>query len=285
MEKKEKKSGCNQRWQIEKNAGKCMDFPERISDSNLRAWRVLPVDTWRREQEEKRLLFRYTFDFQSMLVIRNPYERTPLSCLALFETGQECFVRYVVKGKTADCDFSYTTERIARKHFVPIMGLYASCENQLVMQLLDKNRKIIAARQMTIPMGEIPDKLTGMVQTVKKADDTAMPFVFVTGGINGATYAFDKNGDIRYYLSRTPRQYGIYPMPDGRFLFPEHSINRPTYINPHANVMHDMDLLGRVKETYYVAVPTGGLRADRYQIVVQYEREIYDTGKWFQIPK
>lgn len=225
---------------------------QRVTDTNLKSWMILPVDTWKREREEEKLLQRYDFSFESMLIIKNPFGRTPLSALILFHTGQKYIVRYTVKDKNEECAFSYMSKRAVHNQRIPVFGLYEKFENHVLIELLDEEGNTAMKREVIIRTGSLPEKFSGMVTPIRTSGDTAMPFVFVTGGINGVTYAFDKNGDIRYYLSRTPRQYGIYPMPDGRFLFPERNVNRPTYINPHANIVYDMDYLGRVRETYYV---------------------------------
>lgn len=227
-------------------------FKAYIAASNLAAWSVLPVDTWEREQKEREILKKYDFGFETMLIVRNPYGRTPLSALILFHTKEMCYAAYTVKGKTRDCDFDFVSEEMKRQHRIPLIGLYAEHGNRVEIRLLNERKETVARKQIVIPVGKIPEKFTDMVNPVQRAEDSAVPFMMVTGGINGSTYAYDQNGDIRYYLSRMPKQYGIYPMPDGRFLFPERNINRPTYINPHANVMYDMDLLGRVRETYYI---------------------------------
>lgn len=75
----------------------------------------------------------------------------------------------------------------------------------------------------------------------------------VTGGIKGYTYAFDRDGAVRWYLARLPRQYGVYLLDHGRFMYPERKINSPTYINPHSNVMYEMDFMGRVHEVFHVS--------------------------------
>lgn len=234
------------------DAGLRGDFPEHILKSNMRKWMVRPVDTWMREQELERLMDEYHFTFETMLVVSNPYGLTPLCAVVLFETETDCYVRYTVRGKVPSCDFTYTTERFVSRHRVPVFGLYAAGQNPVNMELLDADGKVLAERQFNVPGKKIPEKMVTMAESFHKNEDTAMPFVFITGGYYGSTYVFDHQGDIRYYLSRVPRQYGVYPMPDGRFLFTDRNINRPTYYNAHAVVLHDMDYLGRVRETYYV---------------------------------
>lgn len=230
----------------------CRTFPKRIRDTNLKAWNVRPVDTWKREQKLENVINQYPFHFDSMLIIRNPYGLTPLSALCLFDTEEDCYVRYKVQGRTPDSNFTYTTTHFESRHRVPVFGLYAACVNEVDVELLNRDGEVTARRRIQIPARNISGKFGQMVQPTVKNGDTAMPFVFVTGGYKSSTYAFDHNGDIRYVLSKTPRQYGVYALPDGRFLFPDKNVNRPTLNNPHAVVMHDMDYLGRVRETYYV---------------------------------
>ncbi len=227
-----------------------------VKATNLEPWLIQPLDTKYREEMIRELQKKYGFYFDSMLIIRNPYEKTPLCALLVFETEQECLVRVTVKGKEKACQFPYTTERPAKFHRVPVIGLYPGWENKVRVELLDAEGQRIRKKNVTIPTVNLPEIVDGVVKAAESSVDTAMPFTFVTGGIRGSTYAFDRCGEIRYYMSRQPRQYGVYPQEDGRFLFPEKYINEPTYINPHANVMFDMDVLGRVRETYYVE---GGL--------------------------
>ena len=228
-------------------------FPEQITQTSLKRGRNLPVDTWMREQELMRVRDRFLFCFDTMLIVRDPYELTPLSCLLLFCTEQPCLVRYTVQGKSPECNFTYKTGRYETKHRVPVFGLYASFENEVDLELLDKSGGVIAQRRIRIPVRRVLDNVGHKVDPVVRRGNTAMPFVFVTGGYKSRTYAFDRNGDIRYLLTKTPRQYGVYPMINGRFLFSDREINRPTFNNPHAIIMYDMDYMGRVKETYYVA--------------------------------
>lgn len=230
-------------------------FDERLScigKSNLQEWKTLPVDTMRREKTIDAVVERYGFTFETMLVIRNPYGRTPLSARLFFDTREACYVAYTVKGKTRECDFSYETKKRRQRHCIPVFGMYADTRNRVEIRLLNERRETVARKRLIIQTPPIPDKFDDMVSPILQDEPTTLPFIMVTGGINGSTYAFDKEGEIRYYLSRRPRQYGIYPMSDGGFLFPVREINQPTYINSHANVVHEMDLLGRVKETCYI---------------------------------
>lgn len=277
-----------------------------VKATNLEPWLIQPLDTKYREKMIRELQEKYRFSFDSMLIIRNPYEKAPLCALLVFETEQPCLVRVTVKGKEKGCQFTHTTEQPAKFHRVPVVGLYQGWENKVRVELLDAEGQRIRKKNVTIPTVRMPETVDGVVKATTSSVDTAMPFTFVTGGIGGNTYAFDRCGEIRYFMSRVPRQYGVYPQEDGRFLFPEKYINEPTYINPHANVMFDMDVLGRVRETYYVdgglhhwVVPVPGtdgrivlgagssMKVRMEDAIVRYNRdtgeieETYDLGDMF----
>lgn len=74
-------------------------FPQRIQNTNLKAWNVRPVDTWRREQQLEDMVKQYRFCYDAMLIVRNPYGLTPLAALCLFDTEEACYVRYTVRGR------------------------------------------------------------------------------------------------------------------------------------------------------------------------------------------
>lgn len=284
---------------------------------------------------------RYTFDFQSMLVIRNPYERTPLSCLALFETGQECLVRYVVKGKTAD--------------IMEVMLFDNHCMTKRKVSWFDEKEQSyvcfyrIDEKKMTVETVRIfscdlsPTRSNAWFEPEKRS-------VFAMAGAAGSTpdgedaliyeWNFDSGKEISCYKIKQGF-FKAYPFlvqdksleryldiadqyRKGRLESParyngeckgekrpgwmlgdqiqveylddliliraqDHKVQKVYFCGKEIWVKDFTDTFQKsrvfAEKTYYVAVPTGGLRADRYQIVVQYEGEIYDTGKWFQIPK
>ena len=72
----------------------------------------------------------------------------------------------------------------------------------------------------------------------------------INGGVKIHTCVFDIEGKIRYYLSRKPRGYGIFPLSDGHFFYMEQYISVPSYSNPQTEESYDMDYFGRVFRTY-----------------------------------
>lgn len=192
-------------------------------------------------------------DFENMYVIKNPYQYAPLNALALFKTNHLYKVRVTVKGKTADCDVSYTLKE-AKTHRVPILGLYADYENKIEIELLDslgKRRKIKEITLNTAP-------LKGKMPTVNITNDVSVRkyiygLTLVYGGDDGVyPYAFDRNGDIRFVFSMIPKTYGFQPISNGRFLFLNKNVTRLTCTNTASTQLFEVDQMGRVHKIYNV---------------------------------
>lgn len=75
--------------------------------------------------------------------------------------------------------------------------------------------------------------------------------LLVSGGHDITTCAFDAKGQIRFYLAKKGKAYGIYPMSGGRFIYTEKYVSIPSYFIPQGGKYYDMDYLGGVSKTYF----------------------------------
>lgn len=197
----------------------------------------------------------YTFD--SMLVIKNPYQYSPLCAMALFTTSMPYSVSVTVKGKTEDTDIKYTVPK-KKKHRVPIMGLYPDYENTIIMELINAKGKTVKQLQFLLT----PDKIKGKSKdiTVTKEISKAKyvyDLTLVYGGDDGIfPYAFDRNGDIRFCFSMVPKTYGFQPISEGKFLFLSKKITRMTCSNAASLQLFEVDQMGRFHKLYNVAKGT-----------------------------
>lgn len=218
--------------------------------TNIRQEYSLAVKTQSRDFVLESMLNSGEFTFDHMFVIRNPYGESPLTALALFVTEQSCQVRVTTKGKTKDTDYIVTLPA-TRKHRVPIFGLYPDCENQVVIELLDDCKHTLLSHTISIRTKGLPADLQKCIQVKKKAEDPAIPFVMINGGVDIHTCVFDKEGDIRFFLRRKSRGYGIFPLEKGHFFYMEKDMGTPSFSNPQTVQSHDMDYFGRVFKTYH----------------------------------
>ena len=224
-----------------------------IKKTNASTKKNLSWHSWKQEKTMEWLLNTFHFTFENMLIIQNPYGMVPLSSMLVFETDETCIVEYIVRGRTEERNFSYRTKTFSRKHMIPVLGLYAASKNVVDVTLYSDKMKRMEHRSLTIVTNTLPNRLQNIVSPDQKMRGQKHELMMVTGGIKGYTYAFDRDGAVRWYLARLPRQYGVYLLDHGRFMYPERKINSPTYINPHSNVMYEMDFMGRVHEVFHVS--------------------------------
>lgn len=240
--------------------------------TNMVTQTAFPVVSMARDKAIEELSQSGAYDFSDMLVIINPYAITPLTALALFDTQTSCKVRFTVKGKekkkkdgsvVVGDDISGEIPATTR-HRVPIFGLYPNTENNVLLELIGEDGECLDSRTFVLKTGLLPPGIRKMVKTVKRGKNGKAGLVFVYGGETPKPYAFDSRGDIRYYLSRRPRGYGLHPISGGRFIFADKNTLEPNYANPHTTQAYEMDLFGRTFAIYNIA---NGLHHDACEMV------------------
>lgn len=224
-----------------------------IKKTNVPEKRNLSLDSWKQEKAMEWLLDKFHFTFENMLIIHNPYGMAPLSSMLVFETDEKCIVEYIVRGRTEERSFSYRTRTLAGRHMIPVLGLYAAEKNIVDVTLYSEDMQKRGRRSVTIVTNPLPGRLLNIICPYEKMQGRTHELMLVTGGIKGYTYAFDADGAVRWHLASLPRQYGIYFCGGGHFMYPDRKLNSPTYINPHSNVMYEMDFMGRVHEVFHVS--------------------------------
>lgn len=232
-EEYEKKAGTKNAAGIE------TDIPEKRSQAEKS--RV-------QERGFDRLLKSGKYNEEHILVVINPYCQAPLTAILLFVTEQPCRIRTYLSDGTL---YSHVTE-YEKEHRIPIFGLRAGCCNEVTVQVLDMAGRIVRTNKLHLYTRELPDMLSHMVHVQKHTKDSASPLTFVYGGDAKYPYAFDENGEIRYYLNRNPKAYGLFPISQGRFLFLVKRFSAPSFANPHSVLCQEMDFFGRVIREYYV---------------------------------
>ena len=140
------------------------------------------------------------YSWEEPMVIQNPYQVSPLTAVIIFDTKEECAVRFTVKGKTEAADISGEVESAA-SHRIPVIGLYPAMENTVVLELLDKSGKVTDSQEITITTDELPDKLDDAVKPVKTSGESAFELTMVYGQRTTFPFAYDCMGDIRWYMS------------------------------------------------------------------------------------
>ena len=182
-----------------------------------------------------------------ILVIQNPYHISPLSAMLLFKAKNKCSVHVYLDDKKI---YDHWTEE-KEEHVIPVYGLLAGCSNKVHLEIWREGKRE-KEKQIFLVTAELLPEIKDAVKVDKKKKDSALPLTLVFGGNTVYPYAFDEKGEVRYFLRKQTRSYGLYPLSRGRFLLLADKILEPSLANPHSVLCYEMDFLGRVHREYVV---------------------------------
>ena len=192
------------------------------------------------------------YTFEEPLVINDPYQNAPLSGLILFTTEEECGIRVTVKGKTEAADVAGELQP-ARQHRVPVIGLYPGTENTVTLEKLGEDGSVTESKTLKIQTDALPDALKDVVQVKKASGDSAYNLTVVYGQMSNIPFAYDCNGDVRWYINRKVGASGLYMLSNGRMIMQDNTGYTPNLAKPHTTNLYELDCLGRYYRMYYLA--------------------------------
>ena len=192
----------------------------------------------------------YTFD--SPNVILNPYGNSPLTALVIFETDDEEEISVTIKGKDELSTYTHTFDE-GKIHYIPIYGLYAGRENEVIISNGDKENTL------KIKTDELPDDFVLPTKVTKDEDKLTNDLYFFSPSSKGYMCAYDVNGDVRWYLNETAI-WEVNRLKNGHLLVStERLVNTPYY----STGLYEMDMLGKVYREY--SLP-GGYHHDYFEM-------------------
>lgn len=223
----------------------------RNYSSNIEHQLKLPVDISRRKDTViENILNKKYYTFDNALFIINPFGCSPLSGLFIFNTEKPCKVKYTIKGKRGSDNYTNCDETWTNRHKVPVLGMYDGGITHITFYLIDKNNNEIQETTIRIKLPRTGPVLRNAI-SIKKYEKTPVPFLMATGGYSGTNYAFDSNGNIRWYLTTPVHPYGVHVLSNRHLLVPDKRMRRPNYGNAHSVIAYEMDFLGRIYRNIY----------------------------------
>lgn len=215
---------------------------------------VLSMVELQQKKEEEFKIEGYTIEKPN--IILNPYGNSPLTALVLFETENKVSPKVTIKGKDELSTFTHKFKENT-KHYLPIYGLYADYENEIVIEY-EENDKVVK-KSFTIQTDKLPENM--VLPTDVKADKKNLTndLYFYTPSSVGYTSAYDVNGDVRWYLNNYAL-WRIKRLENGHLLIStERLINNPYYMTG----LYEMDLLGKIYTEFSLE---GGYHHDYYEM-------------------
>ena len=195
------------------------------------------------------------YSFDDPMVIQDAFQNSPLTALALFMTEDAKAVRVRVRGKTTAADITYTTPA-QTAHRVPLIGLYPGMDNTVELALLDGDGEVTDVHTLSVQTSGLPDRMDGMVEPVTMSGESAYGLTMVYGQSCKQPFAYDCNGDIRWYLDQECGFYGLYNLSDGRFVLQDASSYTYSVSKPQSVMLYEMDYIGRTYKIYYLPYGT-----------------------------
>ena len=184
-------------------------------------------------------------------MIMDPYQISPLTGVAVFQTDEEYRVRVTVKGKTKEADITGVTVK-AKGHRVPIIGLYPKTENSVKLELLDDNDQTIKEMELKVQTDGLPEEMDDMVSVEKSSGESAYGLTIISGQGVYYPFAYDVNGDIRWYLNHRTSTYGVFQLSNGNYIMQDNYGYVSSVTKSFPAVLYEMDYLGRAVQMYLV---------------------------------
>ena len=135
------------------------------------------------------------YTIQNPLVVYNAYLINPLSAVVCFETEEEVAVTVTVLGKTPQGNMGHTFPK-AKKHVLPIVGLYSDYQNKVEIRAYRGESNVITI--------DVPDVFDG--KKVIYSMDTTPEYlqdnvILVSPAGEDLAVAFDYAGDARWHMN------------------------------------------------------------------------------------
>lgn len=226
-----------------------MSANTRVTDCNINYIPDMHMKTAARENVIKKLCGHGGYSADKCLIVMNPYGYVPLSAAAIFSTEKPLKSKMWVD---APGDTKIVGELPPSvNHRIPIIGLFPDSRNYVTIELYD-NEIMVKRIRFVLETGELPEDMRGMVKIEADNGEPASPFYYVSGVDTWYPYVFDRNGKIRYYITKPSKNYGVFPISGGMLLHSDRGVLKPGYGVPHSLAVHRMDALGRIRQTLYV---------------------------------
>lgn len=193
----------------------------------------------------------YTYD--KPLVKYNAYLINPLSAVILFETELETAVTVTVCGKKPEGNLVHTFPP-AKRHILPIVGLYNDYENRVELRLY-------RGKSATVLIS-VPDVFNGRKMALSM--DTTHEylqdqFILLSPASENYATGFDYAGEPRFHLS-VPCIFDLKRAKNGNILIGTDRLLRTPY---YTSGVYEMSLVGKIYKEFRLP---GGYHHDQWEM-------------------
>ncbi|NNE28986.1 MAG: aryl-sulfate sulfotransferase [Saprospiraceae bacterium] len=191
-------------------------------------------------------------------VLINPDGIAPLAARLNLQTNFEVQVTVTVKGKTlGSADLTHQFQPLATTFQLPILGLYAGHDNEVLLEFHDQNGNYVDSRSFILPtdplISALPDIVIDQASTgnIKSGFNLVNYFGHTGSFLPQRPFMFDEEGEIRWYLD-------YLDDPDLSTLFSDNGLIRlengnMIFGNGNTATLYEVDMLGQVKNSWFLS--------------------------------
>jgi arylsulfate sulfotransferase len=181
------------------------------------------------------------YTLEAPFVVENPYLINPLSALVMFKTPKAVAPTVSVCGKRFQREDLCHTFPAATTHILPVLGLYESFLNTVVISLPDGS-----SQKVTIQTGEVPVGIYRCLNIRTSADYLKDDIMFLAPAGKNLPMAFDYKGDIRWVLTENT-MFDIKRAVNGNLLTGSSRFGHMPY---NVTGLIELDMLGKIYKEY-----------------------------------
>src|SRR5699024_7661431 len=179
----------------------------------------------------------------------DPYDRSPLTALIIFNTKKDATVSFTVKGKTPDVNISHSLDEERKSHVIPVVGLYPDTENEVNLFVTKANGEKVE-KHISIETEKLQDKQPEeeIVESDPSLLDIQTCTLNVAIPITKHPDGYDKPGDIRWYGSMY-NSHVLNEMEHGHLMY----LSKDDNGGPAYNRLFETDYLGKLYNAFQIS--------------------------------
>ena len=193
------------------------------------------------------------YTLENPLVVYNAYLVNPLSAVVCFETEEEVAVTVTVLGKTPQGNMGHTFPK-AKKHVLPIVGLYSDYQNKVEIREYRGGSNVITI--------DVPDVFEGK-QVIYSMDTTPEYLqdnvILVSPAGEDLAVAFDYAGDARWHMN-IPCVFDVKRLKNGNLLMGSSRVIQMPY---YMSGLYEISPCGKIYKEFRVP---GGYHHDEIEM-------------------
>lgn len=192
---------------------------------------------------------RGSYIFESPLIIKNPYDKAPLTALALYQSNDMGKVEVSIKGQQGSSDYIYEVDVSKGMAQVPILGLFPQMINTVEIGFIDSNGVVNEKTVIKIETEALPEDIYNLDVDINNLEEEKDTFIHI-GGVNGYNTIIDRTGTVRWYYDDN-LSFGFTYLDNGHlYVCKQKDLegDLTASVNQQSTLM-EIDMLGKIHTT------------------------------------